>query len=44
MKDLRAKLGDEVRAVDATGEEGIITDFGTEVAVIICMADYERLH
>jgi len=44
LKDLRAKLGDEVRAVAATGEEVIITDSGTEVAVIISMADYERLH
>ena len=44
MKDLRAKLGEEVRAVAATGEEVIITDSGTEVAVIISMADYERLH
>ncbi len=25
-------------------EEAIITDSGTEVAVIINMADYERLH
>ena len=44
LKDLRAKLGDEVRAVAATGEEIIITDSGTEIAVIISMADYERLH
>ncbi|OIN80093.1 hypothetical protein BMG05_14680 [Mycobacterium malmoense] len=27
-----------------TGEEIIVTDSGTEVAVIISMADYERLH
>ncbi|EUA22974.1 prevent-host-death family protein [Mycobacterium xenopi 4042] len=33
-----------VRTVAATGEEAIITDSGTEVAVIISMADYERLH
>lgn len=44
LKDLRAKLGEEVRAVAATGEEVIITDSGTEIAVIISMADYERLH
>ena len=33
-----------VRKVAATGEEAIITDSGTVVAVIISMADYERLH
>jgi len=37
-------LGSVVRTVAATGEEAIITDSGTEVAVIISMADYERLH
>jgi PHD/YefM family antitoxin component YafN of YafNO toxin-antitoxin module len=30
--------------VASTGEEAIITDSGTEVAVIISLADYERLH
>ena len=33
-----------MRTVAATGEEAIITDSGTEVAVIISIADYERLH
>lgn len=33
-----------MRAVAATGEEAIITDSGTEVAVIISLTDYERLH
>jgi antitoxin YefM len=33
-----------VRTVAATGEEVIVTDSGTEVAVIISMTDYERLH
>jgi antitoxin YefM len=37
-------LGSVVRAVAATGEEAIVTDSGTEVAVIVSMADYERLH
>ncbi|MFI5782382.1 type II toxin-antitoxin system Phd/YefM family antitoxin [Nocardia sp. NPDC051570] len=44
LKDLRAKLGTIVREVAATGEEVVITDSGTEVAVLISMADYERLH
>lgn len=38
------QLGAIVREVAASGEEVIITDSGTEVAVIISMADYERLH
>lgn len=33
-----------MRVVASTGEEAIITDSGTEVAVIISLADYERLH
>ena len=33
-----------VRAVAVTGHEAVITDNGAEVAVIISMADYERLH
>ena len=44
LRDLRGSLGAVVRAVAATGEEAIITDSGTEVAVIISLADYERLH
>ncbi|MBF6342764.1 type II toxin-antitoxin system Phd/YefM family antitoxin [Nocardia cyriacigeorgica] len=44
LRDLRMQLGAIVRGVAATGEEAIITDSGSEVAVIISMADYERLH
>ncbi|NEW38543.1 type II toxin-antitoxin system Phd/YefM family antitoxin [Nocardia cyriacigeorgica] len=44
LRDLRMQLGGIVRGVAATGEEAIITDSGSEVAVIISMADYERLH
>lgn len=44
LRDLRASLGAVVRAVASKGEEAIITDSGTEVAVIISLADYERLH
>lgn len=44
LRDLRNNLGSVVRAVATTGEEVIVTDSGTEVAVIISMADYERLH
>ena len=44
LRDLRGSLGSVVRTVAATGEEAIITDSGTEVAVIISLADYERLH
>jgi antitoxin YefM len=44
LKELRTKLGTIVREVAATGEEVVITDNGTEVAVLISMADYERLH
>jgi antitoxin YefM len=44
LRELRGSLGAVVRAVTATGEEAIITDSGTEIAVIVSMADYERLH
>lgn len=44
LRDLRNNLGSVVRSVAATGEEAIVTDSGTEVAVIISMTDYERLH
>lgn len=44
LRELRGRLGGIVRAVATTGEEAIITDSGSEVAVIISMADYERLH
>jgi antitoxin YefM len=44
LRDLRTNLGAIVRAVAYTGKETIITDSGTEIAVMINMADYERLH
>lgn len=44
LRELRSRLGAVVREVATTGEEAIITDSGSEVAVIISMADYERLH
>jgi antitoxin YefM len=44
LRDLRSNLGHIVRAVALGGEEAIITDNGTEIAVVINMADYERLH
>ncbi len=44
MKDLRANLGNVVREVAYSGQEAIITDSGTEIAVVISMEDYERLH
>ena len=44
LKELRQRLGAIVREVAATGEEVVVTDSGTEVAVIVGMADYERLH
>ena len=44
LRDLRASLGTVVRQVAYTGEEAIVTDSGSEIAVIISMADYERLH
>jgi antitoxin YefM len=44
LRELRTNLGSIVRKVAYTGEETIITDSGTEIAVIISMADYERLH
>ena len=44
LRDLRSNLGSAVRNVAAPGGEVIITDSGTELAVIICMTDYERLH
>ncbi|MFD4433889.1 type II toxin-antitoxin system Phd/YefM family antitoxin [Nocardia sp. NPDC058497] len=44
LRDLRANLGAVVREVATSGDEVIITDSGTEVAVLISMADYERLH
>lgn len=44
LRDLRGNLRTVVRAVTATGEEAILTDSGIEGAVIISLADYERLH
>jgi antitoxin YefM len=44
LRELRGSLGAVVRAVAATGEEAIVTDSGTEIAVIVSMSDYERLH
>jgi prevent-host-death family protein len=44
LRALRDNLGNIVREVAHTGREAIITDNGKEVAVIISIADYERLH
>lgn len=44
LRDLRAGLGGVVREVAYSGQEAIVTDSGTEIAVIISMEDYERLH
>jgi prevent-host-death family protein len=44
LRELREQLGTRIRSVATTGEEVVITDSGTEVAVIISLADYERLH
>jgi antitoxin YefM len=44
LRELRNRLGSVVRDVAYTGHEAIITDNGREVAVIISMDDYERLH
>ena len=44
LRGLRENLGNTVREVAHTGREVIITDNGKEVAVIISVVDYERLH
>lgn len=44
LRELRDNLGNVVREVAYTGHEAIITDNGREVAVIIGLEDYERLH
>lgn len=44
LRGLRNNLGTVVREVAYTGHEAIITDNGREVAVIISLDDYERLH
>jgi antitoxin YefM len=43
LRELHADLGNVVLEVAYTGEEAIVTDSGTEVAVIISFAEYERL-
>ncbi|MFD7848246.1 type II toxin-antitoxin system Phd/YefM family antitoxin [Nocardia sp. NPDC059764] len=44
LNDPRTRLEAIVRGVAATGAEAIITDGGSEIAVVISVADYERLH
>lgn len=44
LRGLRNNLGDTIRTVAHTGREVIVTDHGKEIAVIIGMVDYERLH
>ena len=44
LRDLRNSLGTVVREVAYTGHEAVITDNGREIAVIISLDDYERLH
>ncbi len=44
LRELREQLGTLVRSVATTGEEVVVTDSGTEIAVIVSLADYERLH
>lgn len=44
LRDLRNNLGSVVRDVAYTGQETIITDNGREIAAIISLDDYERLH
>lgn len=44
LRDLRNNLGAVVREVAYSGHEAVITDNGREVAVIISLDDYERLH
>ena len=44
LRELRNNLGTVVREVAYSGHEAIITDNGREVAVIISLDDYERLH
>ncbi|MDQ4039572.1 MAG: type II toxin-antitoxin system Phd/YefM family antitoxin [Actinomycetota bacterium] len=44
LRDLRNNLGSVVREVAYSGHEAIITDNGREVAVIVSLDDYERLH
>ena len=43
LRELHADVGNVVWEVAYTGEEAVVTDSGTEVAVIISIAEYERL-
>lgn len=44
LRELRSSLGLVVREVAYSGHEAIVTDNGREIAVIISLEDYERLH
>jgi antitoxin YefM len=44
LRELRSSLGAVVREVAYSGHEAIITDNGREIAVVISLEDYERLH
>ena len=44
LRGLHADLGNVVWEVAYTGEEAIVTDSGTEVAVIISVAQYQQLY
>ena len=44
LRELRDNLGTVVREIGHTGQEVIITDHGKEIAAVVSMADYERLH
>lgn len=44
LRELRSRLGAVVREVAYSGHEAIVTDNGREIAVIISLEDYERLH
>ncbi|WP_040739971.1 type II toxin-antitoxin system Phd/YefM family antitoxin [Nocardia tenerifensis] len=44
LHELSADLAAVVREVVATGEDAVLTDDGVEVAVVMSMADYDRLH
>ena len=43
LRELHADVGNVVWEVAYTGEEAVVTDSGTEVAVIVSIAEYERL-
>ncbi|WP_167465918.1 hypothetical protein [Nocardia brasiliensis] len=44
LHELPSAVAAVVREVVATGADAIVTDGDTEIAVIMTMADYERLH